>query len=104
MSLPLVLIKFTKSKKYFGVPPFVIISGAAFATLVAGMSLSNPKNLRRATAPPDPTAKSISLRVWSTFSPANLFSNSLLTFSAEEAVPTKFLISFAILGNAFSKN
>ena len=64
MSSPLDLTKFIKSKKYFGVPPFVIISGVAFTAFGAALNkLSRPKYFNKAMAPPDPVAIKISLRV-----------------------------------------
>ena len=65
ISFPFFLIKFTKSKKYFGVPPEVIISGACFATAfdVDLNKVSSPKYLRKPTPAPAPIDRSRSLLV-----------------------------------------
>jgi len=86
------------------VPPFVIIFGAVFATLGVLAKKSNPKYLRRATAPPAPVAKIISLRVWSIPCVAILFSISLLIFSTAAVLPVKVWSCFASLGYNLNKN
>ena len=85
MSSPFFLIKLTKSKKYFGVPPFVTVGAAFSTTFGALLKKSSPKYLRNATAPPAPIDKTISLLVWSTPCWVTLFSISLLILSI--AVP-----------------
>ena len=59
---------------------------------------SSPKYLRKATAPPAPMDKTISLLVWSTPCWATLFSISLLTLSIPVAVTPRSLSCFKSFG------